>query len=113
MASVVNNLRVDESEVKKIFFNKTSMKELYFNGILIWKNANPFVFLTDNLTEWKNQIQQKFGSNTIIFEGFNPTNLEGQAQIIYGSYNLVENAEMEKPNLVKGQMVVETTEGEE
>lgn len=35
MAGVVNNLRVDGSEVKKIFFNKVSMKELYFNGILI------------------------------------------------------------------------------
>ena len=113
MAGVVNNLRVDGSEVKKIFFNKVSMKELYFNGILIWKNANPFVFLTDGLTEeLKNQIQQKFGSDTIIFEGFNPTDMEGQPQIIYGSYNLVEDAEVEKPNLVKGQMVVETTEGE-
>jgi hypothetical protein len=60
----------------------------------------------------KNQIQQKFGSDTIIFEGFNPTNMEGQSQIIYGSYNLVENAEIEKPNLIKGQMVVETTDGE-
>lgn len=38
--------------------------------------------------------------------------MEGQPQIIYGSYNLVEDAEVEKPNLVKGQMVVETTEGE-
>lgn len=35
MASVVNNLRVDTSEVKKIFFNKFVMKELYFNGVLI------------------------------------------------------------------------------
>jgi hypothetical protein len=35
MAGVVNNLRVDGSEVKKIFFNKTAIKELYFNGIIV------------------------------------------------------------------------------
>ena len=102
MASVVNNLRVDTSEVKKIFFNKFIMKELYFNGVLIWKNANPFVF-TQKLA---NIDLSTFGTDTIIFEGFSENEFTG-------SYNLVENAEVEKPNLIKGQMVVETTEGEE
>jgi hypothetical protein len=101
MASVVNNLRVDTSEVKKIFFNKFIMKELYFNGVLIWKNANPFVF-TKKLA---NIDLSTFGTDTIIFEGFSENEFTG-------SYNLVENAEVEKPNLIKGQMVVETTDGE-
>lgn len=101
MASVVNNLRVDTSEVKKIFFNKFIMKELYFNGVLIWKNANPFVF-TQKLA---NIDLSTFGTDTIIFEGFSENEFTG-------SYNLVENAEVEKPNLIKGQMVVETTDGE-
>ena len=102
MASVVNNLRVDTLEVKKIFFNKFIMKELYFNGVLIWKNANPFVF-TQKLA---NIDLSTFGTDTIIFEGFSENEFTG-------SYNLVENAEVEKPNLIKGQMVVETTDGEE
>lgn len=102
MASVVNNLRVDTSEVKKIFFNKFIMKELYFNGVLVWKNANPFVF-TKKLA---NIDLANFGTDTIIFEGFSENEF-------IGSYNLVENAEEEKPNLIQGQMVVETTEGEE
>jgi hypothetical protein len=102
MASVVNNLRVDTSEVKKIFFNKFIMKELYFNGVLIWKNANPFVF-TQKLA---NIDLKNFSADTIIFEGFSENEFTG-------SYNLVENAEVEKPNLIKGQMVVETTDGEE
>lgn len=102
MASVVNNLRVDTSEVKKIFFNKFIMKELYFNGVLIWKNANPFVFIK----KLANIDLTNFGADTIIFEGFSENEFTG-------SYNLVENAEEEKPNLIKGQMVVETTEGEE
>lgn len=101
MASVVNNLRVDTSEVKKIFFNKFIMKELYFNGVLIWKNANPFVF-TQKLA---NIDLSTLGTDTIIFEGFSDNEFTG-------SYNLVENAEVEKPNLIKGQMVVETTDGE-
>ena len=101
MASVVNNLRVNTSEVKKIFFNKFIMKELYFNGILIWKNANPFVF-TQKLA---NIDLSTLGTDTIIFEGFSGNEFTG-------SYNLVENAEVEKPNLIKGQMVVETTDGE-
>jgi hypothetical protein len=45
------------------------------------------------------------GTDTIIFEGFSENEFTG-------SYNLVENAEVEKPNLIKGQMVVETTDGE-
>ena len=102
MASVVNNLRVDTSEVKKIFFNKFIMKELYFNGVLIWKNANPFVF-TKKLA---NIDLSTLGTDTIIFEGFSENEFTG-------SYNLVENAEVEKPNLTNGQMVVETTVGEE
>ena len=114
MAGVVNNLRVNNSEVKKILIRLredvdfSSLKELYFNGILIWKNANPFVFI-QKLTD----IDLKnFGADTIIFEGFNATDLDGNPQIVFGSYNMVEDAEAEKPNLIEGQMVVETTDGE-
>ena len=103
MASVVNNLRIntDNGEVKKTLFNDIIIKEIYFNDILVWKNANPFVF-TKKLA---NINLANFGTDTIIFEGFSENEFTG-------SYNLVENAETEKPNLIKGQMVVETTDGE-
>ena len=102
MANIVNNLNVNKDETKKIFFNNLNVKELYFNGVLVWKNANPFVF-TKKLA---NINLSDFGSDTIIFEGFS------EKEFI-GSYSIVENAENEKQNLVKGQMVVETTDGEE
>lgn len=102
MANVVNNLRVNNKEVKKIFFNGKALKELWLKGVLIWKNANPFIFISDIS---KIDLSQ-FGEDTIIFEGFAP-------QYFDGSYSLVENAEAEKPNLVQGQMVVETTEGDD
>lgn len=109
MANVVDNLRVNNKEVKKIFFNGKALKELWaphqITGALtlIWKNANPFVFITKlsdiNLTN--------YGENTLFFEGFSD-------KIFDGSYSLVENAEAEKPNLTTGQMVVESAmEGDE
>lgn len=101
MASVVNNLRVNGKEVKKIFFNDKILKEYYFNDILIWKNANPFVFIQ----KLANLDLSQYGEDTIIFEGFSNEEFTG-------SYNVVENAEEEKDNLTKGQMVVETTDGE-
>ena len=101
MANIVNNLRVNAQEVKKIFYDNKAVKELYFNDILVWKNANPFIFV-QNITGDKNF--NEFGENTLIFEGF------GNSFI--GSYTIVESAEEEKKNLVKGQMVVETTDGE-
>ena len=101
MASVVNNLRVNGKEVKKIYFNDKILKEFYFNGILIWKNANPFIFVKKLI----GVDLSAFGENTIIFEGFSENEFTG-------SYNIVENAEAEKQNLIKGQMVVETTDGE-
>lgn len=102
MANVVNNLRVNNQEVKKIFFNGKALKELWFKGVLIWKNANPFIFVSDLS---KIDLSQ-FGEDTMIFTGFAP-------QTFDGSYSLVEDAEAEKPNLVQGQMVVETTEGDD
>lgn len=101
MANIVNNLRVNAQEVKKIFYDNKAVKELYFNDILVWKNANPFIFVR-NITDGENF--NEFGENTLIFEGF------GNSFI--GSYTIVESAEEEKKNLVKGQMVVETTDGE-
>lgn len=107
MANIVNNLKVDNMDVKKIGIKLNTMsnfdflKEVYCNGVLIWKNANPFIFTTHVST-----IDfSKYGSDTIIFEGFSVNDF-------YGSYSVVENAEEEKPNLVLGQMVVETTEGD-
>ena len=102
MANVVDNLRVNNKEVKKIFFNGKALKELWLEGVLIWKNANPFVFIA-RLADLN---LEQFSEDTIIFEGFAP-------QYFDGSYSLVENAEAEKPNLVQGQMVVETTEGDD
>lgn len=101
MASVVNNLRVNGKEVKQIFFNGKILKEYYFNDILVWKNALPFIFTKDisslNISS--------LGEGTMIFEGF------GENQFL-GSYSIVKDAEAEKDNIVEGQMVVETTEGD-
>lgn len=35
MANVVNNLRINGKEVKKIFFNDKVLKEFYCDGVLI------------------------------------------------------------------------------
>lgn len=101
MASVVNNLRINGKEVKKIYFNDKILKEFYFNDTLTWKNANPFIFIKKLIGVDLSQ----YGEDTIIFEGFSENEFTG-------SYNVVENAESEKDNLTKGQMVVETTDGE-
>lgn len=99
MASVVNNLRINGKEVKKIYLNDKILKEFYFNDVLTWKNANPFVFVA----ELANVDLSKFGADTIIFENFSKNEF-------VGSYNLVEDADAEKPNLVQGQMIVEIKE---
>jgi sorbitol-specific phosphotransferase system component IIA len=101
MANIVNNLRINNTEVKSIKIKLhgdsswSSLKEFYYNGTLIWKNANPFVF-TKKIA---NINLSDFGHDTIIFEGF------GEQEFV-GSYNVVENAEEEKTNLVQGQMIV-------
>ena len=97
MASAVNNLRINNKEVRKIYFNDKILKEFYYNETLVWKNANPFVFAA---TEKDYEIS-KLSSDTIIFVGFSKKNFNG-------SYTNVENAEAEKESLIKGQMVVET-----
>ena len=108
MANIRNNLRVNGKEVKGIKIKLPSMttfnslREFYWNGILLWKNANPFLFTTDVS---KIDLSQ-YGEDTIIFENFSDNS-------IIGSYTIVENAEEEKINLTQGQMVVEnTTEGD-
>jgi hypothetical protein len=104
MANAVNKLRVNGEEVKAIKIRLSSqeqwqvLKELYYNGILIWKNANPFIF-TNDITK---ADLKSFGTDTIVFEGF--------GNDFIGSYNLVENVDSEKDNLVYGQMVVEQQE---
>lgn len=117
MANIVNNLKVNYSDVKNILIRKKGetewkrLKEFYCNNILIWKNANPFVFLDSKLTDDKlEELLTKFGTDTIIFEGFNPTDSNNISQEFTGSYSIVEDAELEKDNLVYGQMVVETQE---
>ena len=109
MANIVNNLRVNNTEVKTILIklSKNSdwqkLKEFFYNGVLVWKNANPFVFTSD----LRKIDLSEFGENTIIFEGF------GNLKDFIGSYSIVESAEDEKENLIRGQMIVETTtEGE-
>lgn len=97
MASAVNNLRVNNKEVRKIYFNGKILKEFYYNETLVWKNANPFVFAT---TEKDYEVSE-LSSDTMIFVGFASNNFNG-------SYTNVENAEAEKGNLIRGQMVVET-----
>lgn len=100
MASAVNNLRINKQEVKKSFFNGIVLKELYFNDVLVWKNANPFIFVND----FETVDLSKLGSDTLIFVNF--------GNEFQGSYNMIES--LEEENLgVKGQMVVlETTEGD-
>lgn len=119
MANIVNNLRINGEEVKAIRIRLSSaeqwenLKEFYYNGILIWKNANPFIFLKDGLTEdKKKELLAKFGTDTIIFEGFNPTDSNQVSIEFTGSYSIVEDieAELEKDSLILGQMVVETQE---
>lgn len=101
MASAVNNLRVNNKEVRKIFFNGKVLKEFYYNNILVWKNANPFIFAA-SLSDIDTST---LSADTLIFTGFSKETFDG-------SYTKVENAEEEKSKLVRGQMVVETTDGE-
>ena len=70
MANTINNLRVNNKEVKKIYFNDVILKEFYYNNLLIWKNANP-----------------------AIFEGFSAEDFES-------TYVTTENIETDKPTEV-------------
>lgn len=107
MANIVNNLRINGQEVKGVKIKLPSMtefaslKEFYYNGILVWKNANPFLFTSDI-----HSIDLKqYGENTIIFEGFSPN-------FIYGSYSISENIVEDSKEMEEGQMIVEiTTDG--
>ena len=130
MASIASNLKISTIkivngvpttellDVKKVLIKLHSdhdyseIKELFYNGELIWKNSSSFVFV-QNLTEEKLQeILSEYGEDTLIFEGFN------NGQDFYGEYLSVEpettEEEIEKMNLDEGQLVVkmETTEGE-
>lgn len=101
MASAVNNLRINKKEVRKIFFNGRTLKEFYYNGILVWKNANPFIFAAS-----ESDIDfSTLSADTLVFIGFSDVKFDG-------SYTKVESAEEEKSKLIRGQMVVETTDGE-
>lgn len=101
MANIINNLRVNGQEVKAIKIKLrgedtfSPLKEFYYNGVLIWKNANPFIF-TNSI---KNLDLSLLSESTIIFEGFGNS--------FTGTYSIVKNASAEKDNLVRGQMVVE------
>ena len=100
MANIVNNLRINNTEVKSIKIKLhgddswSSLKEFYYDGILIWKNANPFIFTSN----YKSLDLSSLGEGTIIFEGF--------GNDFTGTYSIVKNAESEKENLIEGQMVV-------
>ena len=106
MANIVNNLKVNKTDVKGIEIKLRTMqqfdslKEVYYNGILVWKNANPFIFVKD----FETVDLSKLSSDTLIFVNF--------GNEFQGSYNMIES--LEEENLgVKGQMVVlETTEGD-
>jgi hypothetical protein len=110
MAQKVDNLRVNNTEVKHIYIKLTKdsdwqeLKEFFFNNTLIWKNANAFIFVNKLTDEVKKDILSQLGEDTIIFEGF--------GNEFTGSYILVQNAEQDKPDKT-GQMAVETTEGDE
>lgn len=106
MANIVNNLKVNKTDVKGIEIKLRTMqqfdslKEVYYNGILVWKNANPFIFVND----FETVDLSKLSSDTLIFVNF--------GNEFQGNYNMIES--LEEENLgVKGQMVVlETTEGD-
>ena len=100
MANTINNLRVNNKEVKKIYFNDVILKEFYYNNLLIWKNANPAIFTNSIFSIDLTALS----SDTIIFEGFSVEDFES-------TYVTTENIETDKPTEV-GQIVVETTEGD-
>lgn len=110
MANIVNNLRVNNTEVKHIYIKLTKdsdwqeLKEFFFNNTLIWKNANAFIFVNKLTDEIKKDILSQLGEDTLIFVNF--------GNEFQGNYNMIES--LEEENLgVKGQMVVlETTEGD-
>lgn len=96
MPNVINNLRVNNQEVKRILFNNKTLKEFYYNGILVWKNANPF-FFTNNIPS------TTLASDTIIFKGFSN-------QEFTGSYVIAKEGEVPTN---RGQIVVfDTIEGD-
>lgn len=100
MANIVNNLRVNKKEVKKIYFNNKVLKEFYYNIPLIWKNANPILFIKSI----KSLSLSTLAADTIIFENFSDNEF-------LSSYISTNNIEIDKPTEV-GQIVVETTEGD-
>lgn len=103
----VNNLFVKTDSPKKVFIsnNKTNLKlntikKVYYNNNLIWQNSNPFIFVKDS-----SQLDfSTLDSDTLVFVGFAPNTIEG-------TYDIMEN-EQDKPTQ-EGQMVVQTTEGDE
>lgn len=103
MASAVNNLRVNNKEVRKIFFNGETLKEFYYNGVLVWKNANPFIFTPTEMGD-----TSQLSTDTIVFVGFKKN------ETFEGSYTKVEDAKAEKDKMALGQMITveETTDGE-
>lgn len=108
MANIVDNLKVNSTEVKNVYIKLKSqsswsvIKNVYVSKILVWKNANPFTFVKSI----KDTDFSTLSADTIIFEGFSDKQFTG-------SYTIVEDAEAEKDNLIYGQMVVETTEGDD
>lgn len=107
MANIVDNLKVNSTEVKNVYVKLKSqsswsvIKNVYVSKILVWKNANPFTFVKSI----KDTDLSTLSADTIIFEGFSDEQFTG-------SYTIVEDAEAEKDNLIHGQMVVETTDGD-
>lgn len=100
---------VDDKNVspRKVYFSKdwqnlfqNKVKKVYCNDELIWQNSNPFLFVKDI----KDLDLTKLDPDTLIFVGFGEQEFEG-------TYDVMES-ETDIPK-EKGQMVVETTEGDE
>lgn len=91
------------SELKEVFYNKNS----------IWKNSSSFVFVQELTEEKLQEILSEYGEDTLIFEGFNEEDFNGEYIVVEDT---MDDKEIEETmDLEEGQMVVKvkTTEGEE
>jgi hypothetical protein len=105
MAATVNNLRVNNLEVKNIVFTvkkdgvivkSYNVKEFQYNTVIVWKSSNLFYFVTSESYD----PSTAYDPDTYIFVGFNEgiSNFEGE-------YKSVETS-AEVDNTTTGTMYV-------
>lgn len=97
------------AKARRVYFAKATglprndVRKVYFNNVLIWQSGYPFVFLReDQLEEY---LTNNPSEDTMIFVNFTD-------DMFVGTYNKTKDAEIDKPEEI-GEMVVETTEGDD